>query len=291
MNIVTGYGPAAGSPLVEHPIVRKVSFTGSVPTGARIATSVAKDIKKCSLELGGKSPIIVFPDADFDQVIDWVSMGIFCNAGQICCATTRLLVHEDVKEKVLNRLIEITKKVKLGDGFDPTTKMGPVVNDSQYEKIAAYIKNGIAQGAKPLVGGAPPSSEGYFIHPTIFDNVKPEMTIWREEIFGPVLSVMSFKDVDEAIKLANNSNYGLAAAVMSKNQAICDRVTKDLEVGTVWVNCSQPSFVELPWGGYKQSGIGRELGPWGLDNFLEMKQVAKWVDPKSKGWGWFTADA
>jgi betaine-aldehyde dehydrogenase len=288
LNVVTGLGAGAGQPLVEHPLVQKVSFTGSVPTGSRIATTAAKDIKKCSLELGGKSPIIVFPDADLDQVYDWVSMGIFCNAGQICCATSRLLIHESIKEKVLARLAEIANKIKMGSGMDPSTKLGPVVNDTQYTKIAGYIKSGIDQGAKAVVGGVPADSAGFFISPTIFDNVKSDMTIWREEIFGPVLSVMTFKNADEAIELANNTIYGLAAAVMSKDKATCDRLTKELDVGTVWVNCSQPSFVELPWGGFKQSGIGRELGPWGLDNFLELKQVATWVDESAKGWGWFT---
>jgi len=291
LNIVTGYGAAAGGPLVEHPLVKKVSFTGSVATGARIAAASAKDIKKCTLELGGKSPIIVFPDADLDQAIDWVCHGILLNAGQVCCSTSRLIVHEDVKEKVLSRVIEIAKKVKLGPGLDPSTKVGPVVNGVQFDRISHFIKSGIAEGAKLVIGGLPAQSEGFFIPPTIFDNVKPNMTIWREEIFGPVLSVMTFKGIDEAISLANNTNFGLAAAVMSQDNAICDRLSKELEAGTVWVNCSQASFIELPWGGFKQSGIGRELGPWGLEGFLEAKEVARWSDQKRKGYGWFTADA
>jgi betaine-aldehyde dehydrogenase len=286
-NVVNGYGPSAGTPLIEHPLVSKIAFTGSVPTGSKIAIKAAASIKKCSLELGGKSPIIVFDDADVDGVADWVSVGIFFNAGQVCSATSRLIIQEGIKDKVLGKLKSVIEGVKIGPGLDPSNKLGPLVNEVQYKKVSDFIKGGIAQGATPITGGVPVDSEGYFVKPTIFDNVKPEMTIWREEIFGPVLSVVSFKTIDEALHLANNTEYGLGAAVMSKDKETCKKVVRNLEAGIVWVNCSQPTFVQAPWGGYKQSGIGRELGPWGLENYLETKQVSTWVDEKSKGWGWF----
>jgi len=287
LNVVNGYGPSAGSPLIEHPLVQKVAFTGSVATGSKVAVAAAKSIKKCSLELGGKSPILVFDDADVDAVVDWVSVGIFFNAGQVCSATSRLLIQEGIKKPVLDKLAELANKVKIGNGLDATNKLGPVVNEVQYKKISDFIKGGLAQGAKALTGGVPQDSEGYFVKPTIFVDVKPEMTVWREEIFGPVLSVVSFKTIDEALHLANNTEYGLGAAVMSKDKEVCKKVVRGLEAGIVWVNCSQPTFIQAPWGGYKQSGIGRELGPWGLENYLETKQVSTWVDEKTKGWGWF----
>jgi len=233
--------------------------------------------------------MIVFGDADVDQVVDWASVGIFFNAGQVCSATSRLIIHEDIKDAVLNKLKALAQKINIGDGLDPAHKLGPIVNEMQYKKVVNYIKSGIDQGAQTITGGVPKESGGFFVSPTIFVNVKPEMTIWREEIFGPVLSVMTFKDKDEAIKLANNTHFGLAAAVMSKDKATCKNVAQSLEAGIVWVNCSQPTFVQAPWGGYKQSGIGRELGPWGLENYYETKQVSTWVDEKTKGWGWFTA--
>jgi len=287
LNVVNGYGPSTGSPLVEHPLVSKVAFTGSVLTGSKIAVKAASAIKKCSLELGGKSPIIVFNDADVDAVADWVSVGVFFNAGQVCSATSRLIIQEGIKDNVLKKLKNVIEGIKIGSGLDPANKLGPVVNELQYKKVSDFIKGGLAQGAKVLTGGVPAESEGYYIKPTIFYDVKPEMTIWREEIFGPVLSVMSFNTIDEALHLANNTEFGLGAAVISKDKETCKKVVRNLEAGIVWVNCSQPTFVQAPWGGYKQSGIGRELGPWGLENYLETKQVSTWVDDKTKGWGWF----
>jgi betaine-aldehyde dehydrogenase len=268
-------------------LVQKVAFTGSVVTGSKIASLAAKEIKKCSLELGGKSAIIVNNDIDVDQVVDWVTVGIFFNAGQVCSATSRLLVHQDVKDKVLVRLAQVAKGIKIGSGLDKSNKLGPVVSEGQYKKIVNYIKGAIDQGAKVVTGGVPNEKEGFFIEPTVFADVTPQMTIWREEIFGPVLSVISFTNIDEAIRLANDTQFGLGAAVMSQDKAVCRKVAHELEAGLVWVNCSQPTFVQAPWGGYKQSGIGRELGPWGLDNYLETKQIVHWVDEKAKGWGWF----
>jgi len=292
LNICPGYGPEAGGALTSHPDIHKVAFTGSVPTGTKVMTSAAATLKRFSLELGGKSPILVFPDAEIASAVDWISMGIFFNAGQVCSATSRLIVHKDVKDRVLSGLVEVARKIVVGSGLDPNTKLGPLVNESQYQKVLHYIQSGISSGAKLLCGGLPKPedqnlNQGYFIPPTIFDGVTPDMKIWKEEIFGPVLSVMSFSDPEEAIRLANGTEYGLAAAVMSQSKTTCEDVAKKLDVGICWINCSQPTFIQLPWGGTKKSGIGRELGPWGLDNYLEVKQITSWADPKAKGWGWF----
>jgi betaine-aldehyde dehydrogenase len=291
LNVVTGYGPEAGGPLSSHPDVRKVAFTGSIPTGSKIMANAARDIKKVTLELGGKSSIIVFNDVDIDAAVEWIMMGIFFNQGQVCSATSRLLVHEDIKSKLLARLVEEAKKIKLGNGFDPDVTMGPLISESQYLKVLNYIRKGIEDGAKLLCGGLELSEQrlkcGYFVEPTIFDEVSTNSVIWREEIFGPVLCVRSFRTAEEAIQLANDTHYGLAAAVMSKDKELCYRIAKELEAGVVWINCSQPTFIQAPWGGMKQSGFGRELGPWGLYNYLEVKQITVWNDPQAKTLQWY----
>jgi len=287
LNVVTGFGPAAGAPLVTHPLVRKIAFTGSVATGIRVAVAAAKEIKRCSLELGGKSALIVHNDADIEAFADWGSVGIFFNAGQVCSATSRLLIHEEIKDKALARLAQVAKGIKMGSGLDPTNKLGPLVNETQYSKVVGFIRQGVAEGAKLLTGGVPAERDGYYVEPTIFVDCTPHMSIWKEEIFGPVLAVITYTNLDDAIRLANDTQYGLGGAVMSADKAVCNKVANELEAGLIWVNCNQATFVQAPWGGYKASGIGRELGPWGFDNFLETKQISTWVDPKTKGWGWF----
>jgi len=224
--------------------------------------------------------------------VDWISVGIFFNAGQVCSATSRLIVHESVKDKLLAGLVEVANSIQIGNGLESGTKLGPLVNDIQYKKVLNYIQKGIDTGAKLLCGGIPNPNDtllnrGFFVPPTIFDAVTPNMEIWKEEIFGPVLSVMTFSETSQAIELANSTEYGLAAAVMSQNKKTCDETAKQLNAGIVWINCSQPTFVTLPWGGVKKSGFGRELGPWGLDNYVELKQVTQWADQSAKGWGWF----
>jgi betaine-aldehyde dehydrogenase len=290
LNVLTGFGPDAGAPLSNHPDVAKLAFTGSVATGSKIMEAGSKTVKKVTLELGGKSPILVFDDADVDQAVEWIMVGIFFNQGQVCSATSRLLVQEGIKDKLIARLVEEAKKIKLGSGFDEEAKMGPIVSEGQYHRVLSYIKRGQDEGAKLLCGGQPTDPklrQGFFIEPVVFDNVQSNMTVWREEIFGPVLAVMSFKTEQEGLKLANDSTYGLAGAVISKDQDRCKRVVRGLRCGIVWVNCSQPTLVQAPWGGMKQSGSGRELGPWGLMNYLEPKQVTSWVDPQEKGWNWY----
>ncbi|VAW14660.1 Aldehyde dehydrogenase [hydrothermal vent metagenome] len=286
LNIVTGYGASAGQPLSEHRDVDKIAFTGSVATGSRVMQSAASDIKNLSLELGGKSPFVVFGDSDLDQAVEWIMFGIFWNQGEVCSATSRVLVEETIYEKLLARLKEETQKITIGNGMNEGVLLGPIVNKKQYDQVLGYISAGIKDGARLITGGDKPAlNKGYFIKPTIFADVDENSSIWREEIFGPVVCVKSFNKESEAIRLANDSEFGLAAAVMSKDNARCERVARAFRAGIVWINCSQPTFVEAPWGGYKKSGIGRELGKWGLENYLETKQITRF-DGNSP-WGWY----
>jgi betaine-aldehyde dehydrogenase len=286
VNVVTGYGATAGAHLAAHPDVRKVAFTGSVPTGIAVATAAAKDVKSLSLELGGKSPIVVFDDADLDQVVEWVMFGIYFNQGQVCSATSRLIAQSGIAGSLVERLAEESKKITIGEGMTDGVKLGPLVSRPQYEKVVGYIETGKKEATLVTGGGRPAGlNAGYFVEPTIFAGVPPEARIWKEEIFGPVLSVAAFKTEDEAMNLANTSEYGLAAAVMTTDMERAERVADRFDAGVVWVNCSQPTFLEAPWGGTKKSGIGRELGTWGLMNFLEPKQITAYNsrDP----WGWY----
>eukprot|EP01119_Soliformovum_irregulare_P012135 TRINITY_DN313_c0_g1_i1.p1 TRINITY_DN313_c0_g1~~TRINITY_DN313_c0_g1_i1.p1 ORF type:complete len:500 (+),score=167.86 TRINITY_DN313_c0_g1_i1:397-1896(+) len=289
-NLLLGDGPGVGSPLSSHPDVDKVAFTGSVPTGARVMQAASPTIKTVTLELGGKSPFIIFDDADVIEAVEWIMFGVFWTNGQICSSTSRLLIQDGIAPKVLQRLKEEAEKIYVGDVFSPQDpSMGPLVSRSQLEKVLRYVELGKKEGAQVLTGGKRPPhcKKGYFVEPTVFVNVTPNMTIWKEEIFGPVLSVMTFKSEEEAIRLANDSLFGLGAAVMSKDDARCQRIAKAMRSGMVWINCSQPCFVQCPWGGIKRSGVGRELGEWGLNNYLETKQVTEYVVKKSGEWGWF----
>ncbi|RLN91682.1 hypothetical protein BBJ28_00001696 [Nothophytophthora sp. Chile5] len=284
LNVLNGLGAEAGAPLVSHPDVHKVAFTGSVPTGRGIMEAAAKDIKKISLELGGKSPAIVLDGANMERTIEWVMFGCFWTNGQICSATSRLLVKEDLAEEFIKRLVTETQKLVLGDPLDEKVQMGPLVSKLQQQKVLGYITSAKEEGATLAQGTLPASGKGYFVPPTIVTNVKPHMRVWKEEIFGPVLSVMTFKSEEEAVALANDSEFGLAAAVFTSDDAQLKRVTKALRAGIVWNNCSQPCFVELPWGGVKKSGIGRELGPFGMNGYLEPKQICTYVADKPFAW-------
>jgi len=286
VNVVTGYGNAAGARLASHPDVRKIAFTGSVPTGIAVAAAAARDVKSLSLELGGKSPIVVFDDADLDQVVEWVMFGIFWNQGQVCSATSRLIAQSAIAGPLVDRLAEEAKKITIGDGMGDGVLLGPLVSKAQYDKVLGYIEIGKREATLVCGGGRPAGfNAGYFVEPTIFTSVTPEARIWKEEIFGPVLSVASFKTEDEAVALSNDTEFGLAAAVMTQDLDRAARVADRFEAGVVWINCSQPNFLEPPWGGMKHSGIGRELGRWGLMNFLEPKQITAYRsnDP----WGWY----
>ncbi|WP_259782374.1 aldehyde dehydrogenase family protein [Aestuariispira ectoiniformans] len=287
LNIVTGFGPDAGQRLAEHPGVDKLAFTGSVPTGRRIMQTAAQDIKAITLELGGKSPLVVFEDVKIDEAVEWVLFGIFWNKGEVCSATSRVLVAEAIYPKFMERLVEEARKIRIGHGLEEGVLLGPLVNQSQQDKVLAAIERGKTEDAKMVCGGGIPKGleHGCYVEPTIFADVSPDCWIWKEEIFGPVVCVRSFKTEEEAIRLANDSRFGLAAAVMSNDLERADRVARAFRAGIIWVNCSQPTFVEAPWGGYKQSGIGRELGEWGLNNYLETKQITSY--DRSKPWGWY----
>ncbi len=286
LNVVTGYGHEAGARLAEHPDVRKLAFTGSIPTGVKVALAAARDIKSVSLELGGKSPIIVFDDADLEQVVEWVMFGIFWNQGQVCSATSRLIVQRGIAPRLIERLVEEAKKIKIGDGMGEGVLLGPLVSKLQYDKVMGFIADGKREAKLACGGARPPGfNAGYFVQPTIFTDVPASARIWKEEIFGPVLAVAGFTTEAEALHLANDSEFGLAAAVMSADLDRAQRVAGELEAGVVWINCSQPNFLEPPWGGMKKSGVGRELGLWGLNNFLEPKQITRYTT--TKPWGWY----
>lgn len=287
LNVVTGLGPDAGQPLSEHPDVDKLAFTGSVPTGAKIMAAAARDIKNVSLELGGKSPFVVFADSDIEKAVEWIMFGIFWNQGQVCSATSRVLVEESLYPALLERLVAEAAKIRIGNGLEDGTLLGPLVSNGQHDKVLAMIERGRAEGATIAHGGKRPQGldTGYFLEPTILTDMGEDNFVWREEIFGPVVCVKTFKDEADAIRMANDSKFGLAAAVMSKDKARCERVARAFRAGIVWINCSQPTFTEAPWGGYKQSGIGRELGKWGLSNYLEVKQITAFNSDEP--WGWY----
>ena len=286
LNIVTGFGPDAGQPLTEHPDVDKLAFTGSVPTGSRIMATAARDIKTISLELGGKSPMVVFEDADIAEAVEWILFGIFWNQGEVCSATSRVLIHEDIYPALLDRLRAEAEKIKIGHGMEDGVLLGPLVSQSQHEKVLSAIEKGKGEATLITGGGVPKGLEhGCYVEPTIFAEVPTDAWIWNEEIFGPVVAVRSFETEEEAIELANDSRFGLGAAVLSNDQERAERVARALRAGIVWINCSQPTFTEAPWGGYKQSGIGRELGEWGFNNYLETKQITTY--DRSKPWGWY----
>ncbi len=287
VNVVTGFGETAGAPLVAHPQVDKIAFTGSVEVGKSVMRAAAETLKKISLELGGKSPNIFFADADFESAVDGALFGVFVNQGEVCSAGSRVLVQKPIYKKMLEAMVEKAKRIKLGPGTDSSTKMGPLVSKEQMERVLRYQEIGKKE-AKVASGGGRPSDpalqRGYFVEPTIFYDVDNSATIAREEIFGPVMAVIPFEDEADALRIANDTPYGLAAAVWSRDIFKCLRMVKKLQAGIVWVNHMQPTYVEAPWGGYKMSGIGRELGPWGAEEYLQVKQVYINLNEQPIGW-------
>ncbi|AMO94095.1 aminoaldehyde dehydrogenase [Collimonas fungivorans] len=273
-NLVTG-DAEAGAALVSHPAVRKVSFTGSTAVGQTVMKTAADDLKRISLELGGKSAALVFADADIELALEIVCGGIFFNAGQMCSATSRLLVERSVAQDFMARLKQRVESIKVGDPMDPATQMGPLSSRRQHQKVQQYIQQGVAAGLKLVTGGTQPPgmAKGYFVAPTIFADVPFDSPLWREEIFGPVLCINTFDSEQEAVAVANQSEYGLVATVLTSDPERASRVSAALEVGLVWVNSPQVIFPQASWGGMKKSSLGRELGPWGLQAFQEIKHV------------------
>jgi betaine-aldehyde dehydrogenase len=285
VNVITGFGETCGSPLVKHPDVNKIAFTGSAAVGKIIVKEAADTVKRVTLELGGKSPNIFFADADFEAAIDGALFGVFINQGEVCSAGSRILVEKSIYKKFVAAMAEKAKKIKLGAPLDRDTKMGPLVSKDQYDRVLSYLDVGKKE-AKVASGGGKSSdfAKGYYVQPTIFYDVDNSARIAREEIFGPVATVIPFDNEKDAIKIANDSPYGLAAAVWTRDIFKAFRAVKAIRAGIVWVNHMQPTYVEAPWGGYKQSGFGRELGPWGIEEYLETKQVHINLNEAPIGW-------
>jgi aldehyde dehydrogenase (NAD(P)+) len=278
INILNGHGRVAGAALVQHNDVDKVAFTGSTATGREIMKMAAGTLKNITLETGGKSPLIVFEDADIEQAAKWAHIGIMYNQGQVCTSTSRLLVHESVYDKFVAVFKEVVASTsKVGDPFDDETFQGPQVTKAQYDRVLSYIEAGKSEGATLVSGGEPyknvGAGKGFFIAPTIFTGVKDNMRIYREEVFGPFVVIASFKGEEEAVTRANDTTYGLGAAVFTKDIERAHRVASDIEAGMVWINSSNDSDFRVPFGGVKQSGIGRELGEAGMEAYSQTKAV------------------
>jgi len=287
VNIVTGAGPVVGAELAENHGVDKIAFTGGTKTGRSIMSAAVGNLKKVTLELGGKSPNVVFADADFDTAVDYALFGIYANAGQVCSAGSRLVVQDSIADKFVAAVVERAKKIRVGNGFDPKTEMGPIISRGQLERVEGYLAAGKDEGARLVCGGerlGGALAGGNFIAPTVFDGTNRDMRIVREEIFGPVLVVQRFKDEDDAVSTANDTIYGLAGAVFTQDVAKAHRVIRRLRAGITWINTYHPTYNEAPWGGYKQSGIGRELGTYGYDAYTEVKQINVNLDVAPSGW-------
>ncbi len=274
VNILPGFGETAGAALANHMDVDKIAFTGSTETGRLVLQAAARsNLKKVTLELGGKSPNIIFHDTDLDEAVEGAHLGTFSNQGQVCCAGTRVFVEEKMYDQFMEKSVERARKRVVGDPFDPRTEQGPQVDQAQFDRVRGYIEEGVNEGAKLACGGKRVGERGYFIEPTVFGEVRDEMKIAREEIFGPVMSVIPFKDMDEVIVRANRTIYGLAAGVWTRDIKKAHAVANSVRAGTVWVNCYNVLDVRAPFGGFKQSGTGRELGEYGLQQYTEVKTV------------------
>lgn len=279
LNVVPGFGKTAGAALVEHPDVDKITFTGSPLVGRQILRGAAGNFKRVTLELGGKSANVIFADADIEAAVKAASSAIFFNSGQVCSAGSRILVHENIHDEIVERLVARARAIRVGDPKHPATAMGPLVSETQMKRVLDYIEIGKREGAQLATGGTRLGSEGYFVAPTVFTAVEHQMRISQEEIFGPVASVLSFRDEEHAVRLANGTNYSLAAGVWTRDIGRAQRCVKLLRAGTVWVNTFGPTDVRLPWGGARDSGFGREHGDAAIENFTEPKTV--WINTRS----------
>lgn len=287
VNLILGPGGSVGDALSGHMDVDMVTFTGSTAVGQNIMRNAANNVKKIGLELGGKSPNVIFADCDLEGAVEWAMIGIFFNQGEVCSAGSRIIIEESIKDKFVKRLAERANAMTIGNPLD-NPDMGPMVSESQLNDVLGYVKKGIEEGATLVCGGERYTegecAKGYFMRPTIFDNCTPDMTIVREEIFGPVVTIQTFKTVDEAIAKANDTMYGLAGGVFTSDLVTALKVVKEIRAGITWVNTYNPTFNEAPWGGYKMSGIGRELGVHGLEEYQEIKQVNINLTPGVAGW-------
>lgn len=274
VNVLPGFGPTAGAAIAHHMDIDKVAFTGSTETGRLILEAAAKsNLKRVTLELGGKSPNIIFHDTDLDEAVEGAHVGVFANQGQVCCAGTRVFVEEKIYDQFIEKSVARARRRLVGDPFDPRTEQGPQVDEAQFEKVMSYIESGRHEGAVLACGGERVGSRGYFIEPTVFCDVKDDMKIAREEIFGPVMSVIPFKNLDEVVERANRTIYGLAAGVWTRDIKKAHAIANSVRAGTVWVNCYNVLDTRAPFGGFKQSGSGRELGEYGLQEYTEAKTV------------------
>ncbi|NOD17203.1 aldehyde dehydrogenase family protein [Roseobacter sp. HKCCD7580] len=287
VNIVLGYGDPVGALMSTHADVDMVSFTGSTGVGKRISAAASETLKKVSLELGGKNPQVIFPDADLDAAADAITFGIYFNAGECCNSGSRIIVHEDIAEALTEKVVALSRRVPFGDPLDPKTQVGAIISPEHQAKIDGYVKQAVAAGATLALGGAALDLEGMdgqFYGPTVVTGVTPEMPIASEEVFGPVLSVLTFRDMEGAISLANSASYGLSAGVWSRDVHTCLAFSRRVQAGTVWTNTWMDGFAELPFGGVKQSGQGRELGRYGLEEFLEVKTVQMRIGDTRAPW-------
>ena len=286
VNLVLGPGGTIGNELAENKDVDMVTFTGSTAVGQSIMRAAAGNVKKIGLELGGKSPNVIFADADLDSAVEWAMIGIFLNQGEVCSAGSRILIEESIKDAFVKRLVKKANTMTIGNPLE-NPDMGPLVSEEHMNKVLGYIKKGVEEGATLVCGGERYTegdcSKGYYVRPTIFDNCTDDMTIVKEEIFGPVVTIQTFKTEQEAIDMANHTEYGLAGAVFTKDGSRALRIIKEIRAGITWINCYNPTFNEAPWGGYKKSGIGRELGIHGLEKYQEIKQININLNPGTVG--------
>ncbi|MBY0396608.1 MAG: aldehyde dehydrogenase family protein, partial [Thermoleophilia bacterium] len=287
VNIVLGHGQPVGAMLSSHPDVDMVSFTGSTAVGKGIVAAAAGTLKRVSLELGGKNPQVVFPDADLDGAADAIVFGVCFNAGECCNSGSRVIVHESVAKALTDKVVALSRKVPFGDPLDPATKVGAIISPRHQAKIDGYVQGAVRAGATVALGGGPltvPGLPGQFYQPTVVTGVTPDMAIARDEVFGPVLSVLTFRDMDGAIALANAASYGLSAGVWSENVHTCLAFARAVRAGTVWTNTWMDGYAELPFGGVRESGQGRELGRYGVEEFLEVKTVQMRIGRTRSPW-------